>query len=135
MKWYWKTLIIVLAVYVGIVTLFESLLGYYQPASETTIVITTSDEDGNRNGRVLSLLESQGTFYVAANHWPRAWYHNALDRPEVKATIEGEEANYLAVPVSDEEHDRLMAGNPQSIVFKFLTGFPPRYFVRLDPRG
>ncbi|MCZ6616545.1 MAG: nitroreductase/quinone reductase family protein, partial [Gammaproteobacteria bacterium] len=91
-------------------------------------------EDGNWNGRVVSLLESQGTLYVAANHWPRAWYHNALDRPEVKATIEGEEANYLAVPVSDEEHDRLMAGNPQGIVFKFLTGFPPRYFVRLAQR-
>ena len=130
-----KIIAIVFLAYVGIVVAFESLLGYFQPAGQTTLVITTTDEDGNTNDRVLSRLESNGQLYVAANHWPRAWYHRALENPHVQVTMDGEEAAYLAVPVTDEEHDRVNVENSLGIVTRILTGFPPRHFVRLDAEG
>ena len=130
-----KRFAIALSVYIGIVIAFESLIGVFQPASETTLVITTVDEDGSANDRVLSRLESGGQMYVAANHWPRAWYEQALKNPNVAATIDGKKEAYLAVPVSGAEHDRVGADNSTGIMFKILTGFPPRYFLRLDPRS
>jgi hypothetical protein len=129
-----KLIAISFLVYVGIVITFESLLGYFQPASETTLIITTTAEDGTTNDRILSRLESNGQLYVAANHWPRAWYNQALADPNVQVTLEGEKGNYLAVPVIEEEHDRVNSENRHGILFRILTGFPPRYFVRLDPR-
>ena len=129
-----KIIAISFLVYIGIVVAFESLLGYFQPAGQGTLVITITDEDGNTNDRVLARLESNGQLYVAANHWPRAWYNQALENPQVQATIDGEKAAYLAVPVTDEEHDRVNGENSHGIVFRIMTGFPPRYFVRLDPR-
>jgi hypothetical protein len=129
-----KLIAISLLVYVGIVVAFESLIGYFQPAGESTLVITTTAEDGTANDRVLARLESNGQLYVAANHWPRAWYERALEDPEVQVTLDGEKGDYLAVPVSDGEHDRVDGENSLGIMFRILTGFPPRYFVRLDPR-
>lgn len=129
-----KLIAILLLVYVGIVTAFESLIGYFQPAGSTTLVITTTGEDGTPHDRVLSRLETEGQLYVSANHWPRAWYHRALENPEVQVTLDGEKGSYLAVPVTGEEHDRVNAEHAHSVMFRILTGFPPRYFVRLDPR-
>ncbi|MDZ7686977.1 MAG: hypothetical protein U5O39_20145 [Gammaproteobacteria bacterium] len=57
--------------YVYIVVAFESLLGYYQPENQGTIVITTIEDDGSQHARVVSKLESEGELYVAANHWPQ----------------------------------------------------------------
>jgi hypothetical protein len=126
---------ILLAVYVGIVVLFESLLGYFQPTQGNTLVITTTDADGNQNDRVLSVIDDEGTLYVAANHWPRAWFGNVQENPEVVVTRDGERAAYTAVPVSDAVHERLDTEvQPLPLLIRFLTGFPPRYFVRLDPR-
>ncbi len=129
-----KRIAVVFLVYVGIVIAFESLLGYFQPAGETTLVITTTAEDGAPNDRVLSHLESNGQLYVAANHWPRAWYNRALENPNVQVTLDGEKGDYLAVPVTEEEHDRVNGEHSLGMMFRMLTGFPPRYFVRLDPR-
>jgi hypothetical protein len=129
-----KILLVVILVYVGIVVVFESLLGVLQPANEGTLVITTTDADGNAHDRVLSRLESEGQLYVAANHWPRAWYRQALQNPDVQVTLDGEKRDSRAVPATPDEHDRLMAEHGHGIVFRILTGFPPRSFVRLDPR-
>ena len=129
-----KILIIIALVYIGIVVLFESLLGYFQPANQSTLVIGTSDGDGTFNDRVVARLESGGQIYVAANHWPRAWYRQALDNPNVLATLDSEPVEYTAVPISGAEHDRVDNENSLGLVFRILTGFPPRYFVRLDPR-
>ena len=129
-----KMIAIMLLVYIGIVAAFESLLGYFQPTSQSTLVITTTDEDGTTKDRVLARLESNGQLYVAANHWPRAWYKQALENPNVQVTLDGEKGAYLAVPVTIEEHDRVNGENSHGLGFRILTGFPPRYFVRLDPR-
>ena len=128
-----KIVEILFVVYVGIVVIFESLLGYYQPAGEGTLVITTTDDAGAKNDRVLSRLKSQDQIYVAANHWPRAWFNQALVNPNVEVTIDGEKGAYIAVPATDEEHERLSTEFAAGMVFRILTGFPPRYFVRLDP--
>ncbi len=128
-----KVLGIVLAAYVGIVLAFESMIGFFQPAGDTTLVITTF-EDSTPHERVVSRLESNGALYVAANHWPRAWYNAALANPAVQVTMEGASGDYRAVPVTDKEHDQVDSDNSLPFAFRIVTGFPPRYFVRLDPR-
>jgi len=125
---------IAVLVYMGIVVAFESLIGYFQPADGSTLVIITFDPDGTPHERVVSRLESDGKLYVAANHWPRAWYKRALENPEVQITQNGEKKDYRAVPVTGAEHDRVDGENSLGVGFRILTGFPPRYFVRLDSR-
>ncbi len=129
-----KIVLIVVLAYLGLVAAFESLIGYFQPADESTLVITTFDGDGTPHDRVVSRLEGDGQLYVAANHWPRAWYNRALENPEVQVTLDGEKAGYRVVPVAGAEHDRVDSENSLALAFRFVTGFPPRYFVRLDPR-
>ena len=129
-----KIAVIAVLVYVGIVVAFESLVGFMQPTPDSTLVITTFDESGAPHDRVVSRLDSGGQLYVSANHWPRAWYRRALANPEVSATIGGAVVEYRAVPVEGEEADRLDAEHPHPAWFRFVTGYPPRKFVRLDPR-
>jgi hypothetical protein len=128
-----KIAIVLLLVYVGVVAAFESLLGYFQPEGASTLVITTQDGKGEARDRVVSRLDSNNQLYVAANHWPRAWYRHVLENPAVQVTGGDEKLAYTAVPVSAAEHDRLQAEHGHSLVFRILTGFPPRRFVRLDP--
>jgi hypothetical protein len=129
-----RVLVIVLFVYVGIVSAFESLIGVIQPSGEGTLVITTTDASGGAHDRVVSKLDVDGKLYVAANHWPRSWYRSALAHPAVQATIDGKKGDYAAVPVEGAEYDAVEAAHPHGFAFKFLTGFPPRKFLRLDPR-
>lgn len=129
-----KWIAILIVAYAGLVVFFESMIGYFQPANDGTLVITTRDGAGNTSDRVVSRLESDGRLYVAANHWPRAWYERALENPQVEVTLAGTRGNYLAVPVSGEEHDRVDDEHSLPGMFRFVTGFPPRYFVRLDPQ-
>ena len=129
-----KMVVITALVYVLIVVLFESLLGVFQPDAPGSLVITTTDGDGDSHDRVLSELASDGKVYVAVNHWPRAWYRRALANPNVQiARRQGAKEDYVAVPVDDEEHDRVEQDNPLPVVIRFLMGFAPRYFIRLDP--
>ncbi len=129
-----KLVVIVAVVYVGIVATFESLLGYFQPESQATLVIATTAGDGIWNERVVSRLDHDGKMYVAANHWPRAWYTQVLENPEVQVTLENGKSPYMAVPVGEAEPQRVDAEHRLGLGFRILTGFPPRYFVRLDPR-
>ena len=129
-----KILMIVALVYVGIVATFESLLGYFQPADAQTMVITTYDSDGQGADRVVARLESNGALYVAANHWPRAWFNNARENDEVDITFDGETQPYRAVLLEGVDHDAVNAQHALPLAFRILTGFPPRYLMRLDPR-
>jgi len=129
-----KIVAIVVLVYLGIVVAFESLIGFFQPTAGSTLVITTFDVDGTPHDRVVSRLESGGQLYVAANHWPRAWYERALENAEVQVSQDGQKRDHRAVPVTGEEHDRVDSENSLGVIFRILTGFPTRYFLRLDPR-
>ena len=129
-----KIVVIVALIYAGIVTAFESMIGIMQPTPGGTLVITTVDSSGAAHDRVVSRLDSGGKLYVSANHWPRAWYRQALANPDVEATIDGAKRAYRAVPIEGEEADRIDAEHPHPAWFRFMTGYPPRKIVRLDPR-
>ena len=122
---------VLFGIYILIVIAFESLLGYYQPEGGNTIVITTYEGDEGTD-RVVTESASVGQRFIAENHWPRAWYYRLLDNPRVTVAKEDMVTEHLAVAVEGDEHDRVQADNPTGIVFRLLTGFPPRYFVRLD---
>ena len=128
-----RRIALLVLIYIAIIATFESLLGYFQPSGQGSLVITTADEDGTRHDRVLARLQSNGELFVAVNHWPRAWYGRALENPSVQVAVNGVTGAYMAVPVSDEEHDRVNREHSLGVVFRILTGFPPRYFLRLDP--
>ena len=63
-----------------------------------------------------------------------AWYHRALENPEISVTRDGETTGYRAVPVSEEERERLLDEPGFPLVAHVFTGFAPRHFLRLDPR-
>ncbi len=128
-----RPVLIIVFAYVLIVILFESSLGYFQPEAASTLQIGSFDDAGNLSQRVVARLQSDGQLYVAANHWPRAWYRQALENPNVQIISESEAGGYIAVPIDGEEHARVDADNSLGLVFRLLTGFPPRYFLRLDP--
>ena len=118
-------------IYIGLVILFESWLGYSQPSNANSLLITTFD-DQEAKDRVLSAVNNNEKLYVSANHWPRSWYRQALSNPNVEVTYKGEKNSYLAIPIEGKEHDRLMKEHAHPLTFRILTGFPPRYFLRLD---
>jgi hypothetical protein len=41
---------------------------------------------------------------------------------------------FAPIPTPFDEHDRVDTENHLGVAFRILTGFPPRYFLRLDPR-
>ena len=132
-KWVGIVVGVLLLIYIAQVVIFEVRLGVNQPQNQSTIVIATFDEDGNRHERVLRLVEIDGNAYVAANHWPRAWYHQALENPRVEVQMDDEFEPYIAVPLQGAEEEMLEEEYAVSFEFRFRTGFPPRYFLRLDP--
>lgn len=125
---------IALGIYVGIVVLFESYIGYFQPSNDATLFLTVYEESGEPHIRVLSRIEHADKLYVAVNHWPRSWFYSLQKNPEVRVAFGERDFAGTAVVVEDpEEYARVEADRPLPLVFRFLTGFPPRYFVRLEP--
>jgi pyridoxine/pyridoxamine 5'-phosphate oxidase len=133
-KWSIIVVGVLLLAYVLQVVAFEVRLGVNQPENQSTIVIATFDEDGNRSERVVRLVEIDGNAYVAANHWPRAWYHEALENPQIEVQMDDNFEPYTAVPLEGAEEAMLQENYSVGFGFRFRTGFPPRYFMRLDPR-
>lgn len=134
MRWL-RIALAVFGLYVLVVIGFEAMLGYFQPKGGNTIVITTTDASGAQHTRVVSRLEHAGQLHIAANHWPREWYRQVLANPALEVDLPEGRKPFTAVPVSDAEHDALMAAHPHSLGFRILTGFPPRRFVRLESRA
>jgi hypothetical protein len=122
----------VFVAYVLVVVLFESLIGYFQPQNQGTIVIVTTDANGTAKQRVVARLDSGGAMYIAANHWPRAWYSQVLANPDIKVVANGTQTDYRAVQVAGAEFDRVNAEHPLGPWIRFLTGYPPRRLMRLE---
>ena len=127
------SLCVLAAAHTGCVT---AIVAPFQPENigGETIVLTTTDADGDSHERVLSPIDYDGRLFVAANHWPRAWYQRALENPEVSVTRKGATTYYRAVPVSEEERERLLDESGFPLFAYVFTGFAPRQFLRLDPR-
>ena len=79
-------------VYVGSIVWFEARLGYNQPQGNTSLVIATFSDDNERRERVLRLEKIDGRNYIAANHWPRAWYNQVINNPNVEVKLPGEDS-------------------------------------------
>jgi hypothetical protein len=127
------SLCVLAAAHTGCVT---AIVVPFQPENigGETIVLTTTDADGEPHERVLSPIDYDGRLFIAANHWPRAWYQRALENPEVSVIRDGRTTDYRAVPVSEEERERLLDEPGFPLVVYVFTGFAPRQFLRLDPR-
>ena len=121
-------------VYVGSIVWFEARLGYNQPQGNTSLVIATFSDDNERHERVLRLEKIDGRNYIAANHWPRAWYNQVINNPNVEVKLPGEDSfeNYLAVSLKGNEEEHIRGVYSFGFEFRFRTSFPPRYFLRLD---
>jgi len=130
-----KIVLILIGLYAASVALFESLLGYFQPENQATLVVTTFDAGDVGADRVLVRIEHEGELFVAVNHWPRQWYGRLLGNDQVRVRYEDIDARYTASKVLDAEAEALDAARPLGLGFRVLTGFPPRYFVRLTPNG
>jgi len=136
-----RWLLILLGIYLGLVVAFESLVAFIgaRQASqglrpgESWLVVTTTDAKGPAD-TVLAGVESSGHLYISSNHWLRGWYRRAVENPDVEVTRAGERRAYRAVPVAGEERDRISRDYPLPFPIRLLTGFPPRDFLRLDPR-
>ncbi len=137
-----KWLGIVVGAYAGLVVAFECFvvtMGHRQAArgiqpGEDWLVITTTDADGS-NDTVVAGVESGGHLYVAANHWPRSWYNRVVKNPDVDVIRAGERMSYRAVPVTGDERVRIALDYKLPWAIRLLTGFPPRSFLRLNPRS
>ena len=129
-----KWLGVLLGVYVGLVVLFESSIGYFQPTYDGVLSLTVYEEDESAHVRVLSRIEHAGNLYVAVNHWPRSWFYALQENPKIRVVYDEEEFVGAAVVVDDvAEKAGLDAAFPVPFFFRFLTGFPPRHYVRLVP--
>ena len=129
----------VLIGYISLVFLFEAvLLGIFQPTMENerlkNLVITTTDDSGEPDPRRVTYVEVDDAIYVSAHHWPRDWYHQAINTPNVFIELREAKGNYLAVPVAGQEFHAVSEAFPLPFVVRFLMGFPPqRNILRLDP--
>ena len=134
-----KWILISAVAYLGLVILVETWLGVFQPTLARTgfpmLVITTMDPSGESSDRRLARMEIGGQIYVSAHHWPRAWYRQARENPELRATINGVTGDYIAVPVEGEEYAQVVADWPIPLRMRFLMGFAPRSLLRLDPQS
>lgn len=135
LKWSAVSVGALLLLYVGFVAYAEARLGYLQPQGRTSIQIAVFNGAGERHERVLRLEVIDGKNYIAANHWPRAWYRQARANPEVEIKMPGRDfAPYLAVPLEGSELARVKEEYSFGFQARFRMGFPPRRFLRLDPR-
>lgn len=132
-----KALKVVAGIFLGYVVLlgiFEIAVSYLQPEMDGMgITLSTTTADGETVDRVLAGVRVNGHLYVAANHWPRAWYNRALANPAVAVTIDGLRRPYTAVPVTGAELERIKEKYQFEFVLRLITGFAPRRFLRLDP--
>lgn len=136
-KWGGIGIVVLLLIYVGSIIWFETQLGVNQPQGSTSLVLATFSPDNERHERVLRLEQIDGNNYIAVNHWPRRWYGNALNNPNVEVKMPGEDTfgPYVAVPLEGAELERISEEYSFGFEFRFRTGFPPRRFLRLEPRS
>jgi hypothetical protein len=130
-----EILLIVLLVYVGFVGLMEALIGFIQPQMDEGVRLTTTDAEGRTSERMLAGARFDGRLYVGSNHWLRGWYRQALAEPRVLVEVDGVEGAYSAVSLEGKERARVSDAYRMGFVLRFICGFAPSKFLRLDPVG
>jgi hypothetical protein len=127
-----KIFLIAVLVYVGFVALMEGLVGYIQPQMDIGVTLTTMNDEGRKSDRILTDARLEGKLYVASNHWLRGWYNRALANPNVFVEMDGVRDAYQAVPIDGEERARIAEAYRMGFVLRFICGFAPSKFLRLD---
>lgn len=131
-----RIIVLFFVLYVGVVAMFESMLGYFQPENQQSLVMTTYDVgSGEAHNRVLSRIEHDAQLFVAVNHWPRQWYYRLLENNQVQVRYEDISGAFTATKVDGADEAALRQARPLGLGFRILTGFPPRYFVELTPNA
>jgi hypothetical protein len=125
---------LVLLAYVVFVATAEMLIGVIQPDMEDVVVLTTTDAQDNRAVRKLAGFHHNDALYISSNHWLRGWYRRALENPDVEVTFRGDTAPYSVVRVRGAERKKIAKHYKMGFVLRFICGFAPSRFVRLDPR-
>ena len=115
----------------GLVFVFESSLRLIQPRGRDTMVITSPKIDGKAINRAVSRAEQGNDVFVAVNHWPRACARRVSENPNVQITDNETRLSYNAGILEGKEHDKAVSDFPVTLALRILTGFPPRYFIRL----
>ncbi|MEQ8952578.1 MAG: hypothetical protein RL120_00460, partial [Gammaproteobacteria bacterium] len=134
-------LLAVLCTYVLIVVGFEIFVVYMGrsdanrgiAADEEWLTLTTRSSSGEAMDTVVGHVEIDGSLYVAANHWPRSWYNRALATPDIQVTLHGVQSDYRALQLDSAELDRVEQVYQFPFLFRFIAGFPPRRYLKLDP--
>lgn len=134
MKGFVEILLIVALVYVGFVASMEALIGFVQPNMDGGVRLTTTDARGRTSARMLAGARIDGSLYVASNHWLRGWYRQALAEPDVLVDVDGTPRAVRAVPIEGAERARVSDAYRMGFVLRFICGFAPSRFLRLDPR-
>ncbi|NJN52408.1 MAG: nitroreductase family deazaflavin-dependent oxidoreductase [Gammaproteobacteria bacterium] len=132
MKWV-KIAAAAFGIYVVLVASLGFVIGYMQPEMDMGIVLSTTDAEGNASDRVLAGVRVDDHLYVSANHWSRAWYNRALSNPAVEVMVGDHRSPYTAVVVTGSELARIEERYQLEPLLRFLTGYAPRRFLRLDP--
>lgn len=70
---------------------------------------------------------------IQLNRAPGRRNNPAGSSTRVEVQMEDEFEPYIAVPLQGAEEEMLQEEYAVSLEFRFRTGFPPRYFLRLDP--
>lgn len=130
-----EILLIVVLVYVGFLALMEALIGFIQPWMQEGARLKTTDAEGRTPERMLAGARFDGRLYVGSNHWLRGWYRQALAERRVLVEVDGVEAAYSAVSIEGEERARVSDAYRMGFVLRFICGFAPSKFLRLDPAG
>ncbi len=129
-----KVLSVLIAVYIGAIAAMGGFVAYFQPQMPGVLMLTTTDEEGKAYNRLLGRFEVDGVRYLAVNSWPRRWYELALANPNVEITVDGQRTQFTAVRIDSIERQHMLEKYPTPLWMKILSGFPPRQFLRLDPR-
>ena len=129
-----KIVAYVLVGYAVLVAVLDVVIGFVQPDMDVGVLLSTTDAQGKTSSRMLAGVRMDDHLYVSANHWTRFWYYRALANPAVEVTVDGKRNPYTAVPVTGDELERIAAKYQMGFVLRFVCGFAPRRFLRLDPR-
>ncbi len=128
-----QILSIAVLAYVAFVTLAEALIGFIQPDMDIGGRLTTTDANGTTSDRILALAKIDGHLYVSSNHRLQGWYRQALAEPHVLLEAHGAPSPYEAVSIDGEERERVSDVYRMGIILRFIFGFAPSRFLRLDP--
>ena len=125
----------VLLAYLAFVLLVECLIWRLQPDTTGGVTIHVTDRSAKQVQRNLAGFEYDNRLYVSSNHWFRHWYKLALDNSSVVITKNGVRRPCKAIVVAGREQISVSRAYKMGFILRFICGFAPSKFLRLDPLG